>query len=110
MMTMLCSNFFTSQHNTLRFSGAHHHHYLLDLLQSVAERYHQDGQAGDLVVDLLKLEVPKLFAVEEGEEKDEEVCHKFSQFLQNYIFRCNLKHTILKKMRHILVRESCTDE
>ena len=109
-MTVLCSSFFTSQHNTLRFSGAHHHYYLLDLLQSVAERYHQDGRAGDLLVDLLKLEVPKLFAVEEGEEKDEEVRHKFSEFLQNYIFWCNLKHTILKKMESILVRESCTDE
>ena len=109
MMTVLCSSFM-SQHNTLRFSGAHHHHYLLDLLQSVAERYHQDGRAGDLLVDLLKLEVPKLFAVEEGEEKDEEVRHKFSEFLRNYIFWCNLKHTTLKKMGHILVRESCTDE
>ena len=109
-MTVLCSSFFMSQHNTLRFSGAHHHHYLLDLLQSVAERYHQDGRAGDLLVDLLKLEVPKLFAVEEGDEKDEEVRHKFSEFLQNYIFWCNLKHTILKKMESILVRESCTDE
>ena len=62
------------------------------------------------MVDLLKLEVPKLFAVEGGGEKDEEVRHKFSRFLHNYIFRCNLKHTILKEMRKILVRKpnSCS--
>ena len=57
------------------------------------------------MVDLLKLEVPKLFAVEEGGEKDEDVRYEFSQFLKDYIFRCQLKHTIFKKMRNILVSE-----
>ena len=75
------------KHN--RFSGAQHHHYLLDFFRSVAERYHSSGRAGNLVVDLLKLKVPKLFAVEQG-EKDEEVRRKFSTFLQNYIRRCDL--------------------
>lgn len=56
------------------------------------------------MVDLLKLKVPKLFAVEQGEE-DEEVRRKFSTFLQNYIRICDLKHTILEKMGDILVRE-----
>ena len=75
----------------------------------MAECYRDDGQAGDLVVDLLNLQVPKLFAVEGG-EKDEVVHHEFSQFLKNYIFRCKLKHTILKKMKNILVSEpnSCS--
>ena len=87
-----------------RFSGAQNHHYLLDFLKSVAQCYNEDRRAGDLVVDLLKLEVPKLFAVERGGEKDEVVRHEFSQFLKNYILRCRLKYTILKEMRNILVR------
>ena len=92
-------------HNTLRFSGAQHHHYLLDFLQSVAERYHKDGWAEDLVVDLLKLEVPKLFAVEGGSEEDEAVRCEFSRFLQNYIIECDLQPTIFEKMKDIMVRE-----
>ena len=71
----------------------------------MAERYRQDHQAGDLVVDLLELKVPKLFAVERGREDDEAVAHEFSAFLCNYILRCNLKHTIVKKIMDIMVRE-----
>ena len=87
-----------------RFSGAHQHYYLLGFFQSVAKRYHDSRRAGNLVVDLLELKVPKLFAVEQG-EKDEEVCCQFSAFLRDYILRCDLKHTILGKMIKILVRE-----
>ena len=98
-----------TQH-TLRFSGAQNHRYLVNFLKSVAQRYDKDGRAGDLVVDLLKLKVPKLFAVEGGGEKDENVRHKFSGFLKNYIFRCKLKRTIIEEMKKILVREpnSCS--
>lgn len=89
----------------LRFSGAQHHCFLLEFLQSVAGRYRQDRRAGDLVVDLLKLKVPKLFAVEGGREEDEAVAHEFSAFLRTYILRCNLKYTILAKLMDIMVRE-----
>ena len=57
------------------------------------------------MVDLLKLGVPKLFSVEGGEERDEEVCRKFSAFLRDYIIRNGLRHTIVEKMSIILVRE-----
>jgi len=77
----------------------------VNFLKSVAQCYDKEGRAGELVIDLLKLEVPKLFAVEGGGEKDKDVRHEFFQFLKNYIFRCKLKHTILKEMRNILVRE-----
>ena len=91
-------------HNTPRFNGAHHHHYLLDFLQSVAERYRDDDRAGDLVVDLLKLNVPKLFAVEGGSKEDEAVRCEFSCFLRDYmyIFECDFQPTIFEK---IMVRE-----
>ena len=61
-------------------------------------------------MDLLKLEVPKLFAVEGRRKEDEQVRHEFSHFLQNYILSCNLRHTILEKMINILVRKpnSCS--
>jgi len=57
------------------------------------------------VVDLLKLKVPKLFAVEGGGMEDETVGREFSAFLRNYINRICLRHTILGKMNIILVRE-----
>ena len=94
-----------SNHSTPRFSGAHNHHYLLDFLQSVAEHYYQDGRAGDFIMHLLQLNVPKLFAVEVGGDKDEAVCRKFSSFLKNYILRCCLQHTLLNNMHRILVRK-----
>ena len=71
----------------------------------MAKRYRDDGQAGELVVDLLMLEVPKLFAVEGGEEEDEAVGQEFSAFLRDYISHNSLKHTILSKMNIILVRD-----
>ena len=51
------------------------------------------------------LEVPKLFAVEGGEEEDEAVAHEFSAFLRDYVCRNALKYIILGKMNIILVRE-----
>ena len=69
----------------------------------MAECYHQDGRAGDLVMDLLKLKVPKLFAVEGGKKEDEAVGRTFSLFLRDYIHKYALKHTFLEKMVVILV-------
>lgn len=57
------------------------------------------------MVDLLKLKVPKLFAVERGREEDEAVAHEFSAFLRSYILKCSLKHTIVTKIIDIMVRE-----
>ena len=57
------------------------------------------------MLDLLKLQVPELFAVEGGSEKDKEIRRKFSTFLHDYIRKCDLKHTILGKMDIILVSD-----
>lgn len=54
------------------------------------------------MVDLLKLKVPNLFAVERGEEEDEKVRREFSSFLQDYILKYYCKR-IHKKMSDILV-------
>ena len=94
--------------NTLpsRFSEAQHHYYLLNFLQSVAKHYFDNGQAGDLVVDLLKLGVPRLFAVVAEGKEDQAVSREFSHFLQGYISRYSLKHIILEKMGDIMVRKA----
>ena len=85
-----------------RFGSAQKHCYLLDFLKSVAQCYHQDGRAEDLVVDLLKLKVPKLFAVEGEGEDDEKVRCEFSAFLQKHILKYYCKH-VHEKMSKILV-------
>ena len=72
----------------------------------MAKHYFDNGQPGDLIVDLLKLGVPKLFAVETEREEDEAVGCKFSHFLQGYISRYSLKHIILEKMSDIMVRKA----
>ena len=56
-------------------------------------------------MDLLKLKVPKLFAVEGGREEDEAVRHEFSTFLRDYILRFDFQQIIIEKMSCIMVRE-----
>ena len=88
-----------------RLSGAQHHHCLLDFIQSVAKRYHGDSHPEDFVMDLLKLNVPKLFAVERESEEVKAVNDKFSLFLREYISHNALKYGILVKMDDIMVRK-----
>ena len=72
----------------------------------MAKHYFDNGQAGDLVVDLLKLGVPRLFAVVAERKEDQAVSREFSHFLQGYISRYSLKHIILEKMGDIMVRKA----
>ena len=58
------------------------------------------------MVDLLKLNISKLFAVEGRREEDETVRREFSAFLEDYILRYALKGAIFKKMSDIMVREA----
>ena len=92
----------------VRFGDARHHFFLLGFLESVAAGYLTDKRQKEFVLDLLQLNVPKLFAVEEGadeatEKEDVEVGKNFSIFLRNFINRHALKHSILTKMTDILV-------
>ena len=91
-----------------RFGGARNHYFLLDFLTSVASAYLKDKRQKQFVTDLLQLKVPKLFAVEEGEDEevrkeDLQVATKFSAFLKSYILRHALKHSLLNQMTDILV-------
>lgn len=87
-----------------RFPGAHAHYFVKDFLQSVADRYKKDGRSRDFVLDLLKVQVPKLLSLE-SEEKvaDQDVQSEFQTFLQDYIRRNALKETILNQTRDIMV-------
>ena len=75
-----------------------------DFLQLVADRYKSDGRAGDFILDLLRLQVPKLLSIEPGEEvAGQEVQSEFKKFLQDFIRRNALKHTILTQTSAIVV-------
>lgn len=92
--------------------AAQQHRYLLNFLKSVAERYRDDGRAGELVLDLMKLGVPKLFVEGvpggvAGEEPRASVPQEFSTFLWEFINRNAVKHTILQQTPLILVRPFC---
>ena len=67
-------------------------------------RYLTDGRAGEFVLDLLKLQVPKLLALETGEEEGgQAVQDEFKKFLRDFIRRHCLKHTILSQITVIVV-------
>ena len=91
---------------THRFGGAHHHRFLLDFLKAIADHYHKDNRAVEIVLDLLHLNVPKLLSAEEGERQNEAaatVSQEFMVFLKNYINRHSLKLPILGQIAEILV-------
>ena len=52
--------------------------------------------------DILKVEVPDLFAVES--QSDEEAVTKFVQGLHTFIAQNQLKHKLLSNMKEVLVR------
>ena len=92
----------------LRFGGARNHFFLLDFLRSVADSYLLDNRQREFISDLMQLNVPKLFAIEEGadeatEKEDMEVGKEFTIFLRNYINRNALKLSILSQMTSLLV-------
>ena len=95
-----------------RFGGARMHYFLLDFLKSVFNSYLAEARQAMFIVDLLQLNVPKLFAVEVydddeiAEKEDLEVARRFSFFLRSRINRHALKDAVLSQMSMIIVRKS----
>ena len=90
--------------NFHRYSGAHAHYFVKDFLQKVADIYKSEDRAEEFVLDLLKLQVPKLLSTENAEEaKDQEVRSEFKRFLQDFIKRNALEHSILTRASAIVV-------
>ena len=92
----------------VRFGGARNHFFFLDFLRLVASSYVANRRQKEFVLDLLRLSVPKLFAVDEGcdnatEMEDKEVAKEFTFFLSSFISRHALKHCIMTQMTAIMV-------
>ena len=83
-----------------------YHPYLLTFLKSIAEHYRIEKRAHEFIMDLLQLNVPKLFAVEPGEleEDAQAVAMEFTSFLYDFINRNALKPAILTQLTSIMVR------
>ena len=77
---------------------------MLEFLRSLAECYKLDQRAKDFIPDLIRLDVPLLFAAENepGKEGGNLVGKKFSSFLHEYIQRNNLCPAIMSKIEDIL--------
>ena len=74
------------------------HRFLLQ----IAEHYEEKNKAIDFVYDILKVEVPDLFAVES--QNDEEAVTNFVQDLHTFITQNQLKHKLLSNFKKLLVR------
>ena len=96
-----------------RFEGARNHSVLLVFLKKVAEEgYLRDKRQQEFVMDLMKLNVPKLFAQKEGADEtalreDTRVTRAFEEFLANYINKNALKKTIVIEMMVSRVSLDC---
>ena len=95
-----------------RFGGARIHYFLLDFLKSVFNSYLTEARQAMFIVDLLQLNVPKLFAMKVyddekfAEKEDLEVARRFTFFLRSCINRHALKDAVLSQMSMIIVRKS----
>ena len=93
-----------------RYSEAQHHKTLLEFLKSVGDTYQQQGRAKDFILDLLHLNVSKLFA--EGLEVPPLQQHgntvgtavEFSTFLRTYIQKYSIRDAVLQDISVIWVR------
>ena len=90
-----------------RHSGANNHHFLLKFIKSIGTQYVTDKRPHDFILDLLKIDVPKLFALPEktdnGYDVAVEVQSNLSTFVQDYIYSNDLKKGLLPRMSKILV-------
>ena len=90
-----------------RHSGANNHHFLLEFIKQVGAQYVTDQRPRDFILDLLKINVPMLFALPEktdnGYDVAVEVQSNLSTFVQEYIYDNGLKKGLLPRMSKMLV-------
>ena len=87
-----------------RFSGAHGHRFLFNFVKAVGDHYVKDGRPQDFIIDLLSINVPKLFGLPaDTDVQGHVVQNEFTSFVLNYILTNALKAGLLQKMSHILV-------
>ena len=87
-----------------RFSRADEHHFLLDFFKKVGCHYVMDGRPHEFILDLLGMNVPKLFGhPADTNDVAKNVQTEFSSFLIDYIHSNALKSGLFQKMSKILV-------
>ncbi|KAL5475173.1 hypothetical protein EMCRGX_G027240 [Ephydatia muelleri] len=100
----ICDGFISEV--TDRHSGANNHHFLLDFIKQVGAQYVTDKRPRDFILDLLKINVPMLFALPEktdnGYDVAVEVQSNLSTFVQEYIYDNGLKKGLLPRMSKML--------
>ena len=87
-----------------RFSGAKEHHFMLDFLKTVGHHYVTHSRPHEFIIDLLGLNVPKLFGhpADTGDGASN-VQTEFSSYLLDYIDSNAPMSGWLQKMSKILV-------
>eukprot|EP00731_Ephydatia_muelleri_P026782 Em0018g882a len=89
-----------------RYSGAHNHHFLLEFIKRVGAHYATDRRPLEFILDLLDINVPKLFALPEKTDKGYvvavEVQGNLSTFVQEYIHLNALTSDLLQRMNKIM--------
>ena len=93
---------------TCRYSEAQHHKTLLQFLKSVGDTYQEQGRAKEFVLDLLHLNVSKLFAesLDKSPLQHEGAvgtAMEFSSFLRTYIQNCCIRDGILQDINLVWV-------
>ena len=85
-----------------RLPGASNQKCVHRFLFQIAEHYKKHKKELDFVFDILKVDVPELFA--EVSQQDEAAITNFVRELKKFIIDNKLKHKLLTEMKEILVR------
>lgn len=90
--------------NGCRYSEPKHHLWILDFFEvPVVTWYDRKNKAAELVLDLLRLDVPYLFC-ESGRVSDiSEVAHSFTEFLTAFIKKRHLENPLLGMMESVIL-------
>jgi len=86
----------------VRLPGASNQTCVHRFLFQIAENYKEQKKELDFVFDILKVDVPELFA--EVSQQDEAAVTNFVRDLKKFVVQNKLKHKLLTEMKEILVR------
>ena len=81
-----------------RYPESDSHDFILEFLLTEAAFYAEAGKAGILILDLMKLDVPKLFACPPHSTSE-----NFKKNLHSYIFANSLSRELQKSVESIMV-------
>ena len=95
------------------FQNSKHHKFLLDFLKSISTCYLEQERAREFILDLLALDVPNLFHMEESDTGSTSsvqsdilatsMAEEFSAFLVEFIQKNQLQEALLEETEKIWV-------